>query len=488
MVTATVSPIAEMDGSKIAPETPDPLENKSELQFNNPTSPSRLLTQHFRCPEQLVDLSVSDAPFASTGYFRFGTDAICYGRCSSGTLASVVPDRLHDALQDVRFDRSSIQLPFDPVQIVNNLRHERYQSGDASSRSANKSNGLVRRLYYRMRPLLSIALRKHLQRIYLGDWTKIPFPHWPVDSTVENIHEQLLMLSMKSRNLTKIPFIWFWPKGALSCTSVTHDVEETAGWDFCSQLMDLDDSFGIKSAFQVVPEERYSVQQERLDTMRARGFELNIHDLNHDGNLMTDRDEFLRRVPEINRHGKNFGALGFRAAVLYRNIDWYDALEFSYDMSVPNVAHLDPQRGGCCTVFPFFNGKMIELPVTITQDYSLFHILKDYSINLWKEQISLIQEKHGLIQMIVHPDYIIGQEERRVYADLLGYLAELREQGKTWIALPAEVAAWWRTRNELRLVNSGGSWRIQGEGHENARVAYARLVDGKLKYEIDPDA
>ena len=51
-----------------------------------------------------------------------------------------------------------------------------------------------------------------------------------------------------------------------------------------------------------------------------------------------------------------FDAHGFRAGVMYRNLDWYDAYEFSYDMSVPNVAHLEPQRGGCCTVMPFFVG------------------------------------------------------------------------------------------------------------------------------------
>jgi hypothetical protein len=174
--------------------------------------------------------------------------------------------------------------------------------------------------------------------------------------------------------------------------------------------------------------------------------------------------------------------------VLYRNIDWFDALDFAYDMSIPNVAHLDPQRGGCCTVFPFFNGNMIELPVTMSQDYSLFNILNDYSINLWKRQISLIRKKHGLMQMIVHPDYISGAAERRVYADLLGYLSELREEGETWIALPAEVAAWWRLRSQLKLVNEDGSWQIQGEGKESARIAYARIVDEKLEYELTPDA
>jgi len=455
-----------------------------EMPVNTRINAGQLLTDHFRCPDDFLDLTVSGDLSADSGYFRFGADALCYGQLSSATPSAKVTGPLHDALKNVRANGSSLHLPFDPVQIVNNLRHERYQCNHALGRTANKSSGLVRKLYYLVRPLLSVALRKHLQRLYLGDWEQIPFPNWPVDTTVESIHEQLLGLSMESRNCAKVPFIWFWPKGALSCTSVTHDVESVAGWDACADLMDLDDSFGIKSAFQVIPEERYPVPQARLDSIKDRGFELNVHDLNHDGNLMTDPDEFLRRAPEINRHGKKFGALGFRSAVLYRNIDWYGALDFSYDMSVPNVAHLDPQRGGCCTVFPFFNGNMIELPVTMAQDYSLFHILNDYSIDLWKQQIFLIRKKHGLMQMIVHPDYIIGPAERRVYVELLGYLSELREQGETWIALPAEIAAWWRLRHKLKMVSKDGSWHIQGEGREAARIAYASIVDGQLTYQI----
>jgi hypothetical protein len=75
-----------------------------------------------------------------------------------------------------------------------------------------------------------------------------------------------------------------------------------------------------------------------------------------------------------------------------------------------------------------------------------------------------------------------------VYADLLGYLSELRDRGETWIALPAEVAAWWRLRSQLKLVDEGGSWQIQGEGKESARIAYASIVDGQLAYGFDPDA
>lgn len=457
----------------------------SEVSASNRTRAGRLLTDHFRCPEELVDLTISQGQSPHVGYFRFGSDAICYGQCSSGTAANSVTDPLYDALEAVNADGPSVQLPFDPVQVVTNLRHERYHHGHKSGKPASASKHITRKLYYIFRPLLSVPLRKHLQRIYLGGWEKIPFPNWPVDTTVENIQERLLVLSMQSRNLTRIPFIWFWPNGAPTCTSVTHDVETTVGWNFCSQLMDLDDSFGIKAAFQVVPEQRYTVQQAGLDEMKQRGFELNVHDLNHDGNLLSEYEEFLRRAVAINRYGKSFGAKGFRAAVLYRNIDWYDALEFDYDMSIPNVAHLDPQRGGCCTVFPFFNGNMLELPVTMSQDYTIINILKDYSIDLWKKQIALIRKKHGLMQMIVHPDYILDEASRRVYSDLLGYLSDLRAQGETWIALPGEIAAWWRLRSKMQLVQDGSSWKIEGEGNESASIAHASLVDGQLTYEVE---
>jgi hypothetical protein len=135
-------------------------------------------------------------------------------------------------------------------------------------------------------------------------------------------------------------------------------------------------------------------------------------------------------------------------------------------------------------VLPYFIGKIVELPVTTTQDYSLFSILNEYSIRLWKEQISLIREKHGLVSLVIHPDYIIDQTARRVYAELLQYLSELRSQGETWLALPSEVADWWRLRSEMYLVNVGGYWHVEGAGKERAKLAYAVLTDDTLTYEL----
>ena len=149
--------------------------------------------------------------------------------------------------------------------------------------------------------------------------------------------------------------------------------------------MDLDDSFGIKSAFQLIPEGR----EERVAAhggadCAGAGFEVNLHDLNHDGRLFADKDSSCERARRINDYAREFGCDGFRSGAMYREQGWFEAFEFSYDMSVPNAAHLEPQRGGCCTVMPYFVGNILELPLTTAQDYSLFHILGDYSTTLWK--------------------------------------------------------------------------------------------------------
>jgi len=443
---------------------------------------------HYRCPETFATFTLSGELSGDSGYFRFGPDAICFGRSSSGFRAGHATDELYDALTDVALDGAMLQLPFSPSEIVANLRYERYAS--ASNRNGKMLHGesALRKVYYLVRPLLTVSVRKHLQRIRLRDWNEIPFPSWPVDSTVERILEMLLILLLKAHAVDKIPFVWFWPNGFPSCAIMTHDVEALPGRDFCSHLMDLDDAYGIKSSFQIVPEGRYPVSKGFLNTIQSRGFEIDIHDLNHDGHLFSDRERYLRRAERINRYSREYGAAGFRSAALYRNLDWFEALDFSYDMSVPCVGHLEAQRGGCCSAMPFFIGKILELPVTTTQDYSLFHILNHYSIDLWKRQLALIMEKHGLASFIVHPDYILEHRARDTYKALLAYLSQLRSEGKIWIALPREVDQWWRERSQMRLSRRGNKWEIEGPGKERARVAYASLEEDCVVYHLEANS
>jgi hypothetical protein len=441
------------------------------------------LITYYRCPERYVRFARAEILSATTGYFRVGHEATCYGSCSGQHSAQSPTGALHDALLDVVIKDETSYLPFDPSQIVDNLRREVYVGEWRHGPSS-----VLARMYYFLRPALSVWARRHLQRLHLRGWHKLKFPRWPVDCSVDNLHAQLMLLSLRASRVERIPFIWFWPDGASSCAIMTHDIETNVGRNFCPTLMDIDDSFGIKASFQIIPEERYGVRREFLKSIRQRGFEVVVHDLNHDGHLYRNRKQFLERATKINSYGKEYGAEGFRAGVLYRKQLWYDALRFSYDMSVPNVAHLDPQRGGCCTVMPYFLGDILELPVTTVQDYTLFHILNDYSISLWKRQIELIMGKHGFMSFIVHPDYIVKPRERSIYIALLGHLGRLRQERGVWITTPGEVNRWWRQRAEMKLVDNGQGWEIEGIGKERARMAYASEKDGHLLLTVQAHA
>jgi len=55
--------------------------------------------------------------------------------------------------------------------------------------------------------------------------------------------------------------------------------------------------------------------------------------------------------------------------------------------------------------------------------------------------------------------------------NLLDYLAADRDSHGGWLALPRDVDRWWRQRQGMRLVRSGGRWKITGEGAERAVLA-----------------
>jgi hypothetical protein len=105
---------------------------------------------------------------------------------------------------------------------------------------------------------------------------------------------------------------------------MTHDIETERGKAFCDELMSMDDSWGIKASFQVVPEGRYKVSAAFVKGIRDRGFEVNIQDLNHDGNLFRDREEFLRRAQKINGYGRAYEAKGDFATLKWPHFDHHN--------------------------------------------------------------------------------------------------------------------------------------------------------------------
>jgi hypothetical protein len=118
----------------------------------------------------------------------------------------------------------------------------------------------------------------------------------------------------------------------------------------------------------------------------------------------------------------------------------------------------------------------------------LFYLLGGQSIDLWKAQTRMILEKCGLVSFVVHPDYLTNDKRRTLYRDLLTYLQGLQSSKSVWFALPHDIDHWWRLRSKMSVVSDGASWRIRGEGSDEAVLAYAANTSGKLTYSLPCNA
>ncbi len=444
---------------------------------------SDTLRAYYRLPD--VGLSVTSANDTATepGFFRFGEDIVCYGRVAEGHVSESADQATYDAAPRVQPQNDKLRLPFDLDQVVAALRNEEYTRGRAARGLA--SNAWLRSVYYLLRPLMPVFVKQALQRRAIADWKNVTFPQWPLDCTVDHLFQAIVKRLIEGCGKDSLPFLWFWPETKRGCVVITYDVETDDGQRFCPQLMDLTESYGFRASFQIVPERRYPIRHEILEEMRERGHEVNVHGLNHDGRLFADHDEFVRRAEKINAYARRLDAAGFRSPVLYRNQAWYDALQFDYDMSVPNTARLEAQRGGCCTVFPYFIGNIVELPLTTSQDYTLFHLLNDYSMDVWRRQVDALVQESGLICVLGHPDYLAEQRARTSFENYLAHLRQRAHDDGLWTARPRDVAAWWRQRNGMELVQDTDGWRIEGVGAERASVARACSSSAGVSYELN---
>ena len=174
---------------------------------------------------------------------------------------------------------------------------------------------------------------------------------------------------------------------------------------------------------------------------------------------------------------------------LHRNADWMAELGCLYDSSFPDTDPYEPQPGGCCSILPYFLGSLVELPVTLVQDHTLWEILREPDIQLWRRKADWIIANHGLINVIVHPDYVDSPQRLELYARLLSYLREQVAAHNGWHALPREVASWWRARAGMAVAGEGEAASIvAGEDSDGwlprAGIAWASARDGGIAIDV----
>jgi hypothetical protein len=307
----------------------------------------------------------------------------------------------------------------------------------------------ITRIYYLLKPLIPRRLQLWLRRQFILRKRSQYAGVWPIlEKAGHPIHG------------------WpGWPDHKQFALVLTHDVDTARGQQRCQRLMELEERLGFRSAFNFVPE-RYPVSADLRADLVRRGFEVGVHGLNHDGKLYASRKIFADRAVKINRYLKDWNAVGFRSPAMHHNLDWLRDLHIEYDASTFDTDPFEPQPDGVETIFPFWvdgNASQrgyVELPYTLSQDFTLFVLMREKSIAIWQKKLDWIVDKGGMVLLNTHPDYMnfnggkleLEEYPGEYYRSILEYVKS-KFHDCYWHALPRDIARFWASHKDLTLAS-----------------------------------
>jgi hypothetical protein len=312
-----------------------------------------------------------------------------------------------------------------------------------SQAMAGGSPGPLARAYFHAKPFIPRPLRWVLRRVRIPRIMRRNAGVWPIDE-----------------GAAITPSGWSgWPEGKTFALVFTHDVESAEGISRVREVAGLEMQYGFRSSFNLIPEGPYGDPSELRAWLENNGFEVGVHDLNHDGHLYESREAFRRKAESINTYLEKWGAVGFRSGFMLRQLDWLHDLNVLYDTSTFDTDPFEPQPEGSHTIFPFVvpppDGKgpgYVELSYTLPQDSTLFLLLREKTPEIWKRKLDWIAAHGGLALVNIHPDYVsFGGREvsgRYPHSHLTEFFDYIRGHyaDAYWNPLARELALWYRNR------------------------------------------
>jgi hypothetical protein len=146
-----------------------------------------------------------------------------------------------------------------------------------------------------------------------------------------------------------------------------------------------------------------------------------------------------------------------------------------YDASTFDTDPFEPQPDAVGTIFPFWvegpdGGGHVELPYTLVQDFTLFTVLREPNIDIWKQKLDWIAAHGGMALLIAHPDYMCFEgagcpDEYAIqfYEDFLRYVRR-KYDGDYWTELPREVSRFYKDSMPIESRKSSEKIRPLTEG------------------------
>ena len=294
---------------------------------------------------------------------------------------------------------------------------------------------MLNKIYYFIKPFMPWRVRLALRRRRAAARRAAYRDVWPID-----------------QEAGKTPPGWpGWPEGKQFAFVLTHDVEGSKGLSRVPRLMDLEAKHGFRSSFNFVPEGEYVVAADSLAKIAQKGFEIGAHGLEHDGKLYASKDEFAAKATRIREYLQKWNASGFRSPLMQHKLPWIHQLGVEYDASTFDTDPFEPEPDAVGTIFPFWvpgpdGSGFVELPYTLAQDFTLFVVLRETNIDIWKKKLDWVAERGGMALLNTHPDYMCFEGRPKkdefpvaLYEEFLSYARE-RYGDSMWAVNPRELS------------------------------------------------
>jgi len=289
--------------------------------------------------------------------------------------------------------------------------------------------------------LLRALYRRAERRIGDAAW-----PRWPVERSLDDARASAWAhAAARGGIVARTPA---WPGGRAPLL-ITHDIDSAADLSRIAPIRALEREIGVASSFGFVPRLSWPARAA-VEALVDEGCEVYLHDIGHDGRLPYAGPAAIAAAFDavFREHAWARPLMcGFRAGQLLTSpalrrvvADWFD-----YDLSIPDTERGGPygDAAGCGTVFPFLDGSLVEIPLTLPQDVYLRHVYgltAGQALEMWRRKLDHIVSVGGVAVLNVHPVWV-NPARPDMWQAYRTFLAEARADARLWITTPSSVVA-----------------------------------------------
>jgi hypothetical protein len=285
-----------------------------------------------------------------------------------------------------------------------------------------------------------------LDRLHAGD-TAAAFPGWPDESRLDDLRARIWAGAAKRTNVgLSTPA---YPKGCRGTVLLTHDIDSRADIDRIAPLRQLERQLGLVSSIGFIPEISWP-DRAVIAALVEDGCEVYCHDIRHNGKLPYSSQASMRASFDrfFERNGDARDLLrGFRSGQLLMTAQLLGVVGefFEYDLSLPDTERGGPygSTAGCASVYPFLVDDLLEIPLTMPQDFFLANVERldsDGMLSVWRDKLEAVLARGGVAVLNTHP--IWANPARASVWSAYGRLLETIAAANAWVATPSSLREW----------------------------------------------